>query len=386
MPSTLPLPTITDLVRAGRGGLRTERDPFGDIHSGSLYDHCLGPTAILFQREATADRDLFRNTYLAEASSDALTTDIEGRFGIERIMDTFGQGTADLVRPNALAGAGTLWTGTRIQVAGTPASVYQVAQDTPVSAAATVLRGVPIQATVLGSGTAVQANAGLSFLDPVYDPRWQPTALRCADGTDFEPAQDYRARALATRLNARNGYLTEMTAVCMAQGAAFVVAFASSYGLAVDDFADDFGINGIYVADANHQTSPALLRSCRVAIDSARVLGADLWVGGIQQSPLHIAAVVNLIDNPGKMNLVPITRAATSALLAAFAPPDAGYVYKLATLSADIVGSDNAIQQVASYTLPAGDSPAIDPSHLPATLTRYTLTSANVQLVFQGPA
>jgi hypothetical protein len=384
MPSSKPLPTITDHLKAARGALTSQRDVFGDVRPGSLYDHATGPTAVLLSREASRDRDLFADTYFSNASSDALTGLIQGRYGIARILDAPGLGTSRFARTSAAAGGGKLLRGTRVAVSGSPPMVYQIAQDTTVLAA-DVVADVPIKSTVVGVGSAVKAYGGLQLLDPTYDPLWLPITLECGDGTNFEEASVYRARALTTRLNARNGYVTQMTSVCSAQGATNVVIFVSSFGLATDDFVDDYGINALYVADNNIQTAASLITNCRVALESARVLGADLWVGGIAQSPLYLTAVVSLIDSPGKLNTVSIARACITALLGQFAGPGAGYTYKLDSLSASIVSADPTVQQVVLWVQPTTDSQPINPAKFPATLTRYTLSPQNIFLTFQGP-
>ena len=82
MPSTKPLPTINRLVRAASAAVTGERDPNADTRSGSLYNHTVGPTAILFAREADRDEDLFQDIYFNNASGDQLTDLIQQRADI----------------------------------------------------------------------------------------------------------------------------------------------------------------------------------------------------------------------------------------------------------------------------------------------------------------
>lgn len=386
MPSTQDLPTINDFLDAGRKALRGEFDQFGDTHVGAIYDHTSGPVAILLSREVERDQNLFEDGYWNAARDDALTTLIEGRYGIARILATQGQGMCLMSRTSASAGSGTLWAGTRIQVGGTPPKVYEIATDTPVSATQKSAQ-VPIKALAPGSGSAVYAPGGLSLLDPLYDSLWLPQTLSCADGTDYEPANAYRARALAERLNSRNGYLPEIVQTCRDQGATYVVAFASQYGLTNDDagFADDFGLNAIYVSDSNFQSTPTLIQACAVALDSVRVLGADLWVGGIAQSQLYVQAVVNLVSDPGKLDKVPILRQCVQALLAYFAPTDAGYTFKRSALAGALVHAHPSVQKVSAWVSPTSDA-TLAPNAWPATLTRYTLLPRYVNLQLVGPS
>ena len=386
MPSTAPLPTIDDLVRAANRGLVGTADRYADTVSGSILNHFAGPVAVLLSREADRDQDLFRDIYFDAASSDALTDLIQGRWGIARILDTRGAGVAAFARSSAAAGAGTLWRGTRVATVasgGNVPLVYEVALDTAAPAADVTL-SVPIQATVAGTGVAIQASAGgLQLLDPVYDPLWKPAGLQCADGTDFEDAGAYLARARAQRFGQRGGYLARMTQVCQGLGAAFVIGIPSSYGLAAGDFTSDFGLNALYVADANYQSSPALIQSCAVALESYRVLGNDLWVGGIAPSALSVAAVATLVKDPGRLDQIPIRRAIVQRLLSYFAATSV-FSFKLTGLAAAIQGASPNVQS-AVFTSPMADA-LLAPNAPPAALPRYTLAPRDITLTFLGPS
>lgn len=383
MPSPLALPTISDHLTAAGNALTGERDRYGDQHRGSLYEHAgAGPTAVLFAQEADRDRDAFQDIYFDDATGKALTRLVTKRYGIPRILDTYGVGTCSFARSSNAAGGGPFLEGTRIQVTGTPPAEYVVAADTTVAGNA-VTATVPIRASIRGTGTAGQFANGLQLEDSVYDPLWLPTSLTCADGTDFEDANTYRARAREQRVDDRNGYENELTLVCQAAGAAYVKMYPSQYGLDLDDFDDDYGDNVLYVADQNFQSTPALINACTVALEGCRVLGAQLWVGGIVQSSLAIVATVYLIDDPGKLETVPILRAATQALLAYFAPTTSGFLFKLDALGGVCVRSHPAIQSVA-FTLPASE-PSLTPAAWPVNLTRWTLNARDIQLTLAGP-
>jgi Baseplate J-like protein len=386
MPSSRVLPTIEDLLGAAAGALRGAKDNFADTRRGSLYDHAAGPMAILFSREADRDRDLFDDSYLQSARGDALTTLIEGRYGTARVLSTAGTGICRFVRSSATAGAGTMWQGSRIQVPGSPPGIYQIASDTP-AGATQLIADIPIEASVMGPGSAISVNTGLSLLDPLYDPLWQPQVLTCADGTDYEHADAYRARTLQARLDARNGYLPRQVQTCQAQGATYVVAFSSQYGLTNDDtgFANDAGLNAIYVADGNFQSSPSLIQSCHIALESTRVLGADLWVGGITQSTLYANAEVSLVDDPGKLDQVPIEMACAKALLTYFSGTASGYTFKRDAMTGAMRRAHPAVQRVRTWNSPTQDV-ALASNSWPALLTRYVLYPRNITLSFVGPS
>ena len=396
MPSTKPLPTIGDLIQAGRDAVTGQRDRFGDVHDGAKREHIFGPTAILFARQADRDADTFGAIYFDDADGDELTALIEGRYQtstgtplIPRIRDTKGQGTCTFVRPNATAGGGDFWTGTRIKVTGASPRFYEVASDTAAGATATTVT-VPIQAFETGTGNAISSFGGLSLEDPVYDPSWQPVSLTCQDGTDFEEANAYRARSRAFLIANRNGYLARMVQVCQDAGASYVVGFRSDYGLQPNQYeydinagVGDMGLNAIYVADASFSSPPSLIDACAVALDGARVLGADLWVGGLVRSPLSIAATATLVDDPSKMPVVAITAALIKATMAYFAPTQSGYLYKRTAIEAAMRRSSAYVQTV-SFTAPTSD-PTISPMNFPASLARYTVAPNNINLTFAPP-
>ena len=348
MPSNLPLPTITQLVRAGSRATTGEYDVNADVRSGSLYNHCIGPMAVLCSREADRDQNMFEDIYFNSASGDALTTLIQQRFQVSRILDTYGAGTCLFVRPTATGGGGTIYTGTRIQVPGNPASFYQVSADTVVGSS-TLSIVLPIQATVVGTGTAISASSGLTLPDPIYDNTFVPMYLQCNAGTDYESAADYRARTLLVRRNRRTGYLPQITLACQNAGAAYVLAFPSQYGLAANNFTGDFGLNALYVADDNFQSSPLLIASCQSALESWRVLGADMWVGGTASIPLTMNFLVSLTDVPANLPTPSITRLCAQAVLATFGPTGGGYTYSAKQLTGAV---NNASPYVQTASVP----------------------------------
>ena len=449
MPSSLPLPTIAQLVTAASNAETGERNVNADTRSGSLYNHTVGPMAVLFSREADRDQSLFEDIYFNSATGDALTNLVQQRYQIPRILDSYGQGTCIFTRPTAGGGAGSFLRGTRIQVPGTPASIYEVSSDTPVLAGA-LSATIPMQATVLGTGNAINASGGLTLLDPIYDNTWVPTQIVCADGTDYEDAAAYRARVLQIRLDQEVGYLPQMVLACQAAGAAYVIAFPSYFGLSATNFTGDFGLNALYVADANYQTLPGLSTACETSLEAWRVLGADLWVGGVVNVPLTVNFLVSLVDVPVNLPLQSISRLCAQALLATFGPTQGGFTYSAAQLRGavtnaspyiqtaavprvwaastvyslgDLVFAGGAVQQciesgesgiaIPAFTSAIGNTlfdgatewecvaypsvgifaggalqtvdPTLSPTNWPASLNRYTLGMGNINFTFVGP-
>lgn len=511
MPSTEPVPTVAELVSAASGSpngaapsgaLQGSANQYGDGRSGSIYNHVAGPAAILSHREALRDRDLFRDTYFDSAAGWALTRLVQGRTaaafppnGIQRILDTFGQGTLTWQRSSSAAGAGQILQGTRVQIPGPTPFVYQVAADTTVNG---LQCSVPVEATVLGTGQAINYTNNVSGppiqqLDPTYDPLWTPVSIVVADGTSFEAAEDYRARVRRTEFDNRKGYITEITNACLSVGAAYVVPFASNFGLPATIFTDDdtqvvvtvsvflsspttltfpaphglqsgayvsfqdqgfrffspsqnapiglfpaptypvtvvsdnvvsipftglvspflppfvnltsgaradYGLNAIYVADQNHQSSNALIDAVTVILENYRCIGDDLWVGGIAQTPVELVAIVTLTDNPGRLPLTNIRRSLTQAMLGYFASASTGYAFKRAAIAGAMKQASSYVQTVQWTDTTGGTYPAVgvyiqnvlqtaDPtlssSSFPATLPRYTLAPNDISLFFLPP-
>lgn len=382
MPSTEPLAAIPDFLTAASNALTGERDQYGDGRRGSVYDRLSGPMAVLLAREAQNDKDNFADIYIDDAEGKSLTRAIQGRWGIARVLDTYGTGTCLFERSSDAAGAGPLLAGSRIQLQGDTPAEYVIAQDYEAQPSDTLV-SVAIRASVTGAGVAANVVTELALEDAQYDPLWQPVALTCADGTSFEKAQDYRARARALRLDNRNGYLTKLQSACIAGGATYAFGFPSSYGLQPTDFADDDGLSAIYVADANFQGTKALAAACAAQLEACRVLGADIWCGYVVPTPLSIVATVYLVDDPAKLNLVVIKRAVVQAIITYFSQVDAGYTYKLDALGGAMRRSSPSVQSVA-FTTPSSDH-TISAAQWPASLPRFTVAPRNITLTFSAP-
>lgn len=391
MPSPRPLPKVDDFRLAGARAIKGLSDSYADTRDGSMLDHVSGPFAILMAREVSQDQANFRAITIDDSSGQDLTTQIVGRWQIPRIMDGPGVGTMVWTRPNASGGGGTIFAGTRVAVVnGAQTLEYKVSADTSVAASALSVT-LPIVSSLNGVGVAcaVSNQSLLRIEDAVFDSRFVAISLTCSDGTAFEDATTYRARARQLRANARNGYIPAMLSACQAAGAKYMIAFASNYGLQSYDFTSDYGLNAVYVANANYVSTPALIQACAVALEGARVLGADLWVGGIQTAALSVSATLYLNDDPSKLPTVPIIRAATQALLAQFSPNGAGYVYKFAAMASAIVDAAPQVHNVAftapttEPSFPANTYPTIQ--GFPGTLTRYTLSGNAITFALAGP-
>ncbi len=377
MPSQLAIPSIADHLRAGKNAIVASRDLFADTRSGAVYDFLMGTAALAWSREALADRDKFRAIYFTTAEGDDLTDFVLKRYGITRILDTYGPGTATFIRPSAAAGAGTIYAGTQIQVSSPNggATVYQVASNTVVSASATTVL-VPIQATTYGSGVAVSGMNG-QVIDPLWDNTFSVLGLYCQNGTTYEPAPAFRARVTQTLLDQRPGYPALITQTLQNVGASQVLLFPSNYQ------STDHGVNCAYVADQGFSTSQSLLIACRYAVESCRVLGADLQVLPMQSSTISVALTVSLWDDPSKFDQAALTATIASAVVQYFTNLQNAFAYKLNGIAGAAMRVSQAIQTV-TVTNPVADA-TFSSANWPAILTRYIASLGTISVTLTGP-
>jgi hypothetical protein len=164
----------------------------------------------------------------------------------------------------------------------------------------------------------------------------------------------------------------------------YVAPFASS---ALGPVYDN-GLSFVYVGDAGGVGTDTLVRLCILALESARVSGADLQVRPMAPSPLQVRAMVTLWDDPNSFNLSELTSGVTAALVGAIASRASAYAYDLDALAgacAEVSDSITAVDfqtPTASVTVATLGNTAI----YPATLARYSLAPNDVVLSFQGPS
>jgi hypothetical protein len=387
MPSRLPLPSIAELRRAFHDGARGTLDRRGDTHDGSNLDDIAGVSALLWSREAQRDADLARANYTSGARGAELTERVLKRFGVQRILDTKGAGTAVLTRTSTSAGGGTFWQGTRIRVRsldGRSESLsYAVAADTNVSSTDKVAY-VPIVAPAAGDGYVIdtQTMQGIPPIveDALWDPSWQVARLTCAAGTAYESDKALLARALQGHSDNRVGYERIIEDTCRAQGAANVQLYRSSFG----GPANDFGINSVYVGDTGFSATPLLIRKCIVALERVRVLGADLAVRPMAPAPLDVTANVFLWDDPSQIDVVEVQGAIGSGLVGYFSGKDRGFSYRLDAMAGAMTRNTSLVQSIA-FVAPTSDVPVLQgtPPQPPPVLLKYQLRALNFS--FKGP-
>lgn len=381
MSSDLELPSVPDLLDVFGAEVRARRTE-ADVHRGAIYDVAAGMGALLWARMAGRDRDLFRVCYFDGATDGDLDARIAAFDGPARVESTRGAGHAIIRRASTAAGAGTVWAGTRISVTGIGTirpRIYVVSADTAVDAV--IAAAIPIEADEYGSGVGIDT-AGLpsprmTFSDALWDTSWEVERVVCADGTDRESDPDYLARYRRDKINRRRGYATAITDACKAAGANQVALFESDF------ITPDDGINRCFVGDAGFQSTTDLLRRCRVAVDSARVLGCDLTVFGMTRVLCSFDLTLHLWGDPGRYNQDAIRVEGAKAVLRYFDGTSNPYVYRFDGVRGELARCVPDLQSVVVNSGPADTT--ISSILASATLERlYTQTGA-IKIKIEGP-
>jgi hypothetical protein len=390
MPSTEPLLSLSGLVETYRGALPAQVDSSADTHAGSLLDVLGGTAAMLWSRQAQRDRDLFRAVYFDTAEGYDLTRRVALTDGIARELDTFGVGTATLTRASVAAGAGTVWTGTRLSVSGGTWRTYAVTSDVAVGASALTVV-VPICATETGPGTGCVSNGAdgrvLRLEDPLWD-RWNVSALACEEGTAFEPAEHFRARVRTAREASRVGFSPAMREALQTAGCAQVALLQSDYGLDPNTeafYTQDSGVSVCYVGDAGYTGSVALVRAASLALEQVRVCGAAIMVLPMASQAISVALAVRVWD--ASYSPSALETAIRASVLGEFMSRDSVFLFRTKSLEGAAFEVSEVIRSVsASITLQGTGTPVVDPeltaSSWPAVLTRYSLGASDVTVTF----
>ncbi|HEY2509818.1 MAG TPA: hypothetical protein VGI39_03150, partial [Polyangiaceae bacterium] len=268
---------------------------------------------------------------------------------------------------------------------------YVVAADTKVSTSALYVAGVPIRATTYGAGVAVdtvQASLSATLEDPIWDPSFAVTSLRCADGTVFEKAADYRARVRTTLATQSLGYEAAIVAACQSAGAVNVKVFGTNTG------GQDLHACAVYVGDASFGAQPQLLPGIGLALEGARMLGPQLVLGTMQRIDQPITATIQLYDDPAKFDLDTLAGSCEGAIRRVFGATGA-YGYDLDALFGAIVEVTDAIQDV-TFAAPTGSAGVLVNGWFPpaqtsgalvgiSVLSRYVIPPGGVTFTFVGP-
>lgn len=381
MPSSKPLPSIRQLLRAFYGEIAARRED-ADTHDGAMYDHLAGVGAILWRRVAERDLEEFRSVYFGMARNNRLDTLIERRFSRSRVQLTRGQGTMVVIRASTAAGGGTFWRGTRIAIgdgSASPLRFYLVASDTYVQGTDTYAE-IPVEAAKRGPDGAVSVGAGdvriLRVEDPLWDITWEVDSVEVAPGTAREKDHEYRSNALQERLDARVGYTKRITDAMQAAGAAQVVLFRSDYFGA----AYDYGLNRVYVGDQSGETTEALLKACRLAMPTVGMAGANLQALPMSNTVLTVDLELTVDRTP--TNAARLASYAKAAIVEYFATRENPFVWRADAVTAAAM---RAVQGTLDSTLTtSAPEPTLTDLFNTPPLTRYRVESYSVNVTVAG--
>ena len=388
MSSTLDIPAVPDFLTAYSDAIVTAGNNRTDTRRGSGYDLIGGGAAVIWTREAQRDDDLFRDIYFDTATGSAFDTYALQRFGQTRATDTRGVGVAFVGRTSTSGGAGTIWEGTRLSVIspdGKRTTQYRVTDNTDFTS--TQKSAIcPVEATFTGPSSMVDTGLDISlrvrFDDPVWDTSIVASSLRCAAGTDFEDAAQFKARIRSNQLTSRPGYQAAIVSACEAVGAVFIVIFDGSG--TVDRLE---GEPVIFVADAGFASPDSLVQACRGALEDVRILGTALEVRKIQLGlPLSFNITVNLWDKPSRFNLTDLQTIIAGSIQSYFLSSSRGYYYSLSEIEGYIRRASGAIQAI-TFNSPTSDVTIFSgsPPFPPAVLTKQDYRPERLQVSFQGP-
>lgn len=405
MPSQAPLPTLRELLDAYGAAVR-EQDEFADTHRGSRYDVFAGLGALVFRRLAQRDQALAQARYFTTARRADLDEYVREHYPeyYPRQVATAGQGVAKLERPSALAGAGVVWEGTRIEVVGgggEPPIAYKVASDVTVGAS-TVAVDIPIVSVVTGAGAAIEAaakDAILRLADPLWDDTWSVRAVKCGPGQEREQGDEWRARIRTGRRESRVGYRAIIERACREAGASQVVAFTSRQMAAfrgegnvlptplptvgADDISDFYGLNFIVVGGRSHVGSPELVRACTLALERVRVAGAWLQVLPMKPAPVTVTVEIRMWSDPGRFHEASIREQARAAVVRYFGARDNAFAFRHDGMAGQVRQFVRGVQEVTITTEPG--EPTRDEFLSQVPVPRYAVESRDIDVTVMGP-
>ncbi len=381
MPSILPIPSLEALRTAFHNGVKGFGDSKADGHLGSVYDHFAGASAILWSQQGQRDADMFQQDYFNYADGDDLTNLVQERFGISRVLDTAGTGRIFVRRDSVSLGAGTFYKGTRITITGKNivSKEYAVSANTLVGATVAAIE-VPIEAVVTGSGSYISLSgpAGIKFSNYLWDNTWTINQIDCLPGTDFEQADDFRARVKLQLLNNRVGYAYKIQQICRQQGAVDVITLRDDFGGSTPT-----GVSAVYVGDISHNANETLVSKCTVALEDVRVLGADLAILPIEATPVIVNLTISLSDTPFNFPLERLTDNITNIVLTYFASRREPWLYKRNAIVGAIVRNLADVQDVTINT-PSSDA-SLNSTLWPSPLPWYYVNPNDIAITFIGP-
>lgn len=401
MPSEVKLPDVDDLLTAYEAGSK-ERDKRNDTRAGSLYDLFGGIGALVFARLAQRDRAIFRALYFDFSEADDLDRILQERFGTSLGRPTPGTGRAWLSRPSAAAGAGTFYHGTRFSVLPAGVSfpvVYVVDGDQTVNTSSTSVQ-LDVVAEQPGKGSAIDTRRGrvhgLRIEDALWDATWKLDRIIAGEGTGQEQPEAARARVRKDRFDSRVGYAKGITDALAAAGATQVALFPSDFtasnpvsgiesiGTLDEDGYGDTGLNRAFVGDAGFQATPALLKSCRLAMDKWAIAGSALQVWGMVPQLVTFTISIRLWQDPGRTYVAGAIASARAAVKNYFDTRKNPFHFRVPAIRGAIQRAVVGVQQIAITASPI--EPTLTTLFNTVPIKRFYVTDGSINVTILGPA
>lgn len=263
-------PSWQDLYDLGKVTLQTRR-PQAVVNEGDVYDAIIAGAATMASAIIAFANQRFRSAFLDGAEGSDLT-DLAYDRGVEREPGSQAIGTVTLTRATAAAGAGTVAAGTRIRTEAdsTGAFVVITLDSDFVFGGATLSVSGTATAEEIGTEGNIGVNTLDSFLDIPFDTSLVPTNTQFAGGAPEETDEDLRDRV-------RGFFLTQ------ARGTIEALKFGARQVAGVDRVTvtvDSAGVVTVYVADAEGNSSAALVAAVTAELENWRDAADVVYVTG----------------------------------------------------------------------------------------------------------
>lgn len=350
-----------EFLKAAQDAIKGGADRNADFVRGSNYEALTGANALIWSQQVLRDVDMFRATRFNDSDGDDLTRLVKLRYGVDRVLDTRGVGEAILTRVSS-GSSGTVWKGSRLSISG---RLYRATEDVPVESTDTTAK-VHIEAVDYGPKSLVDTTTGVTVEDPLWDASWTVASLRCSAGTTFEKAADLRERIRTSRRAARPGQEQGIIDACESAGAANVVLLRSDYG--GDDV--DYGLNVCYVGNLSYTGNATMVRDCKIALRSARVLGDHMQVRAMSRTLLDVRVTVTLRDNPAVFDTNRLETVHKQAIQQYLNGSSGSFTYTLNGIAGAIARNTPEVQDVTIAT-PLTDGTILTDNNFPVVLNRY---------------
>jgi hypothetical protein len=147
----------------------------------------------------------------------------------------------------------------------------------------------------------------------------------------------------------------------------------------------DYGINHCFVADSGFTTPADLLTDCRIAVDGVRVLGADLFVFGMQNVPLSLTITLSVWDVTKARAALYLSELAKSAVVDFFSAHSNAFYWTAAAIRGAVFKQIRGELQGVTVT-PSLSEPNRSTMLDTDLLSRYVVTPDTIFVSVVGPS